>query len=117
MSAPPWLQWLRAVSRDRTSPGHFDKALLGAITGQDARALAAFDACWALYAGADKNGREASLRAARALIQAIQPQCATFARLLIARSLDWDDCAKIWSLLIDETITEIHQLIEARRGL
>jgi hypothetical protein len=80
--------WLRAN-------GH----ALGALTGQDARALSAIAHCWELYAVGDDAGRFGALDAVRSLLRAMQPQCHSFARELIARSLDWDDRERVWAML------------------
>lgn len=82
---PEHLRWLADNGRD-----------LAPLTGQDARALAAIDACWQLYASGDDAGRTAALAAVRCLALAMQPKCRSLARDLIARSLDWGDQDKLW---------------------
>ena len=95
-----WLAWLRACSRDESSSKRLRlPAPLGAITGQDARALGAIAACWALYASGDDDGQRSALAAVRALLPALQPQCSGFARELIAQALDWNDRERIWPLV------------------
>jgi hypothetical protein len=73
--------------------------LLGALTGQDARALGAIAECWALYAAGYAAAERAALAAVRSLLPAVQPQCRTFARELIAFSMDWTDRDRLWKLV------------------
>lgn len=91
-----WREWLVDCSEDPSSPAKIPPGSLGAITGQDARALGAIDACWNLLAYCDETGVRAVLAAVRALLPAVQPQCRFFARELIARNLDWSDRARYW---------------------
>jgi hypothetical protein len=69
---------------------------LGALTGQDARALAAIAHCWELYAMSDSDGQEAALRAIKALLGAMQPHTRPLAREAIAYTLDWGDRDRLW---------------------
>lgn len=94
-----WRAWLRAASKDNPTRIGFTFQTLGAITGQDARALEAIAACWELYAGSDDAGRRAALDAVRSLLPAVQRGCHVFARALIARSLDWHDRERVWPLV------------------
>jgi hypothetical protein len=94
-----WLVWLRLNTKDPNSPTGLKPGVLGALTGQDVRALSAIAECWEMYASGDDAGRAAALAAVRALLPAVQPSCHRFARELIARSLDWDDRAKLWPLV------------------
>jgi hypothetical protein len=89
-----WLPWMRAAMKDgRAKPG----VSLGALTGQDKRALDAVAALWTLYAACDEEGEAAALAAIRALLPAIQPQCRAFARELIPFALDWSDRERLWA--------------------
>jgi hypothetical protein len=91
-----WDQWLRACSRDPYSPTKITRAALGAITGTDSRALHAIAACWELYS---VSGREVVLDAVPPLLTQLQPKCWRFAKELIARSMNWEDRDRVWSLL------------------
>lgn len=87
LNAPlPPQRWLRANGVE-----------LGALTGQDARALEAIAACWELYAGGDEEGCAVALLAVRDLLLAMQPQCRELTKKLIARSLDWSDVDRLWA--------------------
>jgi hypothetical protein len=104
MARQTWQRWLRACLRDPSNPARnalFWDGLptLGALTGQDKRALDAISACWELYSSSDEAGQGASLAAIRSLLAALQPQCRPFARELIAFSLDWPDRARLWPLV------------------
>lgn len=70
---------------------------LAPLTGTDRRALAAIDACWELYAFAS-NGVNV-LTAVHQLLLEMQPKCWPLARELIARSMDWGDRDRLWSLV------------------
>jgi len=72
-----------------------NKHSLGALTGQDHRALEAFAAIWELLA-TDSDGRRAAVEAAVALLPAMQPKCWPLAKELIARSMDWGDRERVW---------------------
>jgi hypothetical protein len=93
-----WRAWLAACIRDGQNPIEF-RGSLGMLTGQDARALEAIAACWELYASSDDDGRRAALEAVRSLLRGMQPKCWPFARELIARSMEWDDRYRLWSLV------------------
>jgi len=82
-----------------THPGDEHLPSLGALTGQDTRALEAVAACWELYASSDGDGQRGALAAVRALLPAMQVHVRPFARELIARSLDWHDRPRLWSLV------------------
>jgi len=108
MARETWQKWLRACLRDPSNPARvalFRDRLptLGALTGQDKRALDAISACWELYSVSDEAGQVAALAAIRALLLALQSQCRPFARELIAYSLDWPDRARLWPLVQPET--------------
>jgi len=90
-------KWLGTCQRDPSNPAHMP-ASLGALTGQDVRALTAISACWELYSCADRHG-EAALEAIRILLCALQPQCRVYARELIAFSLDWSHRDRLWPLV------------------
>lgn len=72
---------------------------LGALTGQDSRALSAIAHVWELYAASDDDGREAALRAVRALLSAMQPKTRYLAREAIAHTLDWGDRDRLWPIV------------------
>ena len=95
-----WDRWLRECLRAPSSPTRMPDSL-GVLTGQDARALTAISACWELYSSSDDAGQQAALDAVRGLLPALQPQCRTFARELIAFSLDWSDRARLWPLVAE----------------
>ncbi len=86
------IAWLRANGHN-----------LGALTGQDRRALDAIAHCWELYAIGDDDGRAAAIAAVRALAGGMQKKCLPFARELIAHVLDWDDRERLWpmALIVD----------------
>lgn len=97
-----WRGWLEACIREPGNPVHDEGRLmpehLGALTGQDSRALDAIAACWELLAASDDG--EPVLAAVRSLLTQLQPQCHRFARELVARSLDWDDRIRVWALTV-----------------
>ena len=110
MAKMTWEKWLRACLRDPSNPARialFRDRLptLGALTGQDKRALDAISACWELYSGGDASGESSALQAIRSLLPALQSQCRPFARELIAFSLDWPDRARLWPLVQPGTET------------
>lgn len=84
--------WLKANGHD-----------LGALTGQDSRALAAIAHCWDLYAVSDVAGERAAYEAIGHLLRSMQPKCWVLARALIARSMDWNDVDRIWPMTDDVT--------------
>jgi len=96
MTEQTWDQWLRACSRDPQSPTKITRASLGALTGTDHQALRAISACWELYA---HSGAPAILDAVPLLLTQLQPKCWRFAKELIARSMNWEDRDRVWSLL------------------
>jgi hypothetical protein len=98
MKEQTWDQWLRAVAKEGRHVS-WKPDMLGALTGQDFRALAAIAKCWELYACSDDVGAKAALSAVRALLPAMQPQCRFFAKELIARSLDWKDRDRLWRVV------------------
>jgi hypothetical protein len=104
MAKESWEKWLRTCLRDPANPARialFGDGLpsLGALTGQDKRVLDAISACWKLYSSSNESGESAAFQAIRSLLRALQPQCRPFARELIAFSLDWPDCARLWPLV------------------
>lgn len=98
-----WDTWLRACTKDPSSPARIAKGALGALTGQDTRAIAAIAACWRLYASSDDDGATGALDAVRALLPAMQPQTRYLARELIAWALDWNDRARLWPKVAEPT--------------
>lgn len=100
MSKPQtWQQWARACGKDPSSRSGFVQGSLGALTGQDARALSAIAACWELYSCSDEDGQRGALAAVRALLPAILPHNRWMARELIPFALCWDDREKLWPLV------------------
>ncbi len=99
MAKQTWEQWLRTCSKDPTSPARVAAHALGALTGQDRRALAAIACCWELYAGSDTTGQLAALEGVRRLLPAMQPGCRYLARELVAFTLDWTDRDRVWLLV------------------
>lgn len=91
-----WQQWVRLVANDPDSPSALFKGALGALTGQDARALEAIVACWVLYSNSDEAGRFGALSAVRALLPAMQESTRWIAKELIPFALDWDDRERLW---------------------
>lgn len=85
MKASEHLRWLRAN-------GHSTAAL----TGTDARALAAIAACWTLYT-VERN--ELVLEAVAALAQLMQSSVRPLARALIPWAMDWPDEQPVWTLV------------------
>jgi hypothetical protein len=94
-----WQQWARAVAIDPSSPTKLFKGVLGALTGQDARALNAIVACFELYANSDEEGQFRALSGVRALLPAMQRSTQWIARELIPYALDWDDRERLWRLV------------------
>lgn len=93
------IKWLRRRAKEGAV------AHLGMLTGQDTRALEAIAASWDLYASGDAHAERAALEAVRHLLLALQPQCRHFARELIARSMDWDDRARLWRLVAPDDVS------------
>lgn len=102
-SPPRWDTWLRQCSKDPHSPSGIPKGALGALTGQDSRALAAIAACWHLYASSDDDGATGALDAVRALLPAVQASTRYLARELIALGMDWGDRARLWPKVAEPT--------------
>ena len=98
-----WDTWLRACSKDPSSPAEVGKGALGALTGQDSRAMAAIAACWRLYANSDDDGATAALDAVRALLPAMQASTRYLAREIIAWAMDWNDRARLWPKVAEPT--------------
>jgi len=97
-----WQSWARTCAADPDSPSNLSKGSLGALTGQDTRALDAIVACWGLYAASDKDGQRGALGAVRALLPAMQPSTRWIAMELIPYALDWSDRARLWPLVTEE---------------
>lgn len=75
---------------------HLGKPAMGVLTGQDARALAAFAHLCELYAVADARGRAAALSAMKATLDAAQPGAWPLFRKCIPHALDWGDEERLW---------------------
>lgn len=108
MAAQTWSQWLRACSRDPSSPARLPVRPLAMLTGQDTRALAAVAAAWQLYANSDDDGQAAALVAVRALLLGMQPKCRPLARELIAFALDWPDRDRLWPRVYGAELELVH---------
>lgn len=80
------LRWLRA---------NLGRGALGALTGTDAKALAAAAHILTLYA---YTGSDEALSAFRAVVLCMQPSTRELAFHAIARQLDWEDRARVWRL-------------------
>ncbi len=96
MKKQTWQAWARACGADPSSPSNLTKGSLGALTGQDTRAMEAFVACLELYALSDDDGQRAALVAARQLLGAMQPKVWWIAQELIPFVLNWDDRERLW---------------------
>lgn len=94
-----WQAWARACGTDPSSPSKFFKGCLGALTGQDARALEAVAACWKLYSNSDADGQRGALAAIRVLLPAMQPKVRWMARELIPFAMNWEDRERLWPLV------------------
>jgi hypothetical protein len=95
-----WYDWLLECANDPQSCTRLTPDVLGMLTGQDRRTLAAIAACWQLYASSDDDGRNAALIAVRSLLPGMQEKCWFFARELIAFALDWSDRETLWPLVL-----------------
>jgi hypothetical protein len=82
------LVWLRA-----------NKHELGALTGQDTRALLAIAYCWRLWGGGDTDGRNAAIAAVRSLLHGMQEKTRYLAREVIPWALDWSHRDQLWPLV------------------
>jgi hypothetical protein len=96
LNAPQhWAAWIVACQKDEWSSKRLGPLpAAAALTGTDVRALNAIAHCWALYPVCD--GQLSVIMAVRALLLSLQPKCWPFARVLIAQSMDWPDCDKVW---------------------
>lgn len=86
------LRWLTLDHRNRTH-----RAELGALTGQDRRALATFVHGLELFATADEAGQICALTAMRAAVIAMQEKTQYIAKRCIPHVLDWHDEKHIWA--------------------
>jgi len=75
---------------------HCGKYSLGALTGQDTRALQAFAHLVELYAVSDTTGRHYAIQAMRATVQASQPSVWSLFKKCIPHVLDWSDEERLW---------------------
>ena len=99
MKKPTWQQWARSCAKDPSSPSELATYSLGALTGQDTRALDAIVACWELYSNSDDDGRRGALEAVRALLPAMQEKTRWIAREMIPFAMNWDDRERLWPLV------------------
>lgn len=94
------LRWLRggklAPDDVRSQPYN-----LGALTGQDTRALLAIAACWRLYFGSDDDGQQAAIGAIRQLLRGMQSKCWIFAKRLIPQAGDWSHEDPVWRSVVE----------------
>jgi len=81
---------------DQPDPRCHGKHALAPLTGQDARALAAFVHLVELYSCADRAGAEHAVRAMYHAAQAMQPTTRPLAQEVIAFVLNWDDRVTLW---------------------
>lgn len=88
-SGPKWLRH------------NFGGMALGALTGQDARALSAFLHLVELYAVSDAEGQRYALAAMTSTALAMQSSTRWLARESIAHVLDWSDRDRLWGLMLD----------------
>ena len=100
MKKQTWIQWSRSVASDTSSPTKLFKGSIGALTGQDKRALDAIVPCWELYACSDEDGQRAAIAAIRALLLGMQESTRWIARELIPYALDWSDRDRLWPLVM-----------------
>jgi hypothetical protein len=100
MKGQSWQQWARQCAADPSSPSQLIKGSLGALTGQDTRALSAIVACWELYASSDADGQRGALAAVRALLPAMQEKTRWIAQEMIPFVLDWSDRERLWPLVV-----------------
>jgi hypothetical protein len=98
VKAQTWDKWLRAVAREGRHVT-WPPEMLGALTGQDSRALGAIHCCWELYACGDAAGQRAALESVKWLLRAMLPHNRYLARELIAMSMNWDDRGRLWALV------------------
>lgn len=75
---------------------HCGKHSLGALTGQDLRALQAFVHLVELYAVSDAMGRETALRAMSCTVQAAQVSVWPLFKKCIPHVMDWGDEERLW---------------------
>lgn len=99
MKKQTWQAWARACAANPDSPSNLFKGALGALTGQDARALEAIVACWVLYSNSDRDGQFGALSAVRALLPAMQSSTRWIARELIPFAMNWEDRERLWPLV------------------
>lgn len=99
MRKQTWQAWARSCGDDPSSPSQLFKGALGALTGQDSRALSAIVACWELYASGDDDGQQGALAAIRALLPAMQERTRWIAREMIPFVLNWEDRERLWPLV------------------
>ncbi len=95
MKNQTWQQWARAQTKDPGS-SKLRKGCLGALTGQDTRALSVFVSALQLYAVSDENGQHAALTAMRASLPAMQKSVHWIAQELIPFALEWHDRERLW---------------------
>lgn len=91
------IAWLRACSRDPSSPARVTRGDLAALTGTDTRVLNAVAECWRVYAYSRPD--YAALRAAAALLPLMQKHTRPLARELIAWAMDWSDRDRVWAMV------------------
>lgn len=79
---------------------------MGALTGQDAPALAAIAHVLQLFSVSDSQGRACALKAFAALAQAMQPSTRELAYHAIAWAMDWHVRPDLWRLAGLEPIAQ-----------
>lgn len=89
---------------DRVARETGDKAALAPLTGQDARAFAAFFHLVVLYGNSDEVGRNAAVAAMYHTVRAMQPSTRYLAKAGIPHVLDWSHEAEIWRAISDYAV-------------
>jgi hypothetical protein len=75
---------------------HGTDCTLGALTGQDRRALEAFAHLVEFYAVSDDRGRDAARRAMSAVLDGVQLKVWPLFKKCIPHGLDWSDEDRLW---------------------
>jgi len=114
MRTQTWQQWARAVGRDSGSPSALGSRSLGALTGQDTRALDAIVAALELYACGDEHEQRGALAAIRALLPAMQESTRWIAREMIPFKLNWEDRERLWPLVQPPKLALVESIQAAR---
>jgi hypothetical protein len=95
----PFCQYGRTWVRDRLARETGNKAALAPLTGQDARAFAAFFHLVDLWGSSDESGRQAAIAAMYHTLRAMQQKTRYLAKAGIPSVLDWSHEEEIWLAL------------------